>query len=474
MKRVLIILDGTVAKSLLDRLIQVDTSQSNYDIVYMNDRLLLDESPSNFTFYKLDPTSLSKLKLIMSKVLYSEILVVLANKDDTIAVAANIREINQNIYFTVYNQWLLEFNDKNIQNYNGVDILANGLVEKLPDVPVIAQNVGLKQGEIMEVKIPFGSSYAYRYIGSIAQKDWKISALYRNNILVPVKATLIVKPNDILLLIGKPIVLLQVYNAMSKSSGNFPMPFGKNIYVYIDLYLQEEAEAVSMLEKAKIIHQRMSKSELILIITRPTTVQVINKLKDSMREVKNKHIEIDYYKKHIKDTLKDDKKRFDIGLLVLSNTLLEQSYISQELMQARIPIFKVGSNPFHKIQTATVLLNNTAHYEQLSPIIFDIAAQMNFKINAIDCDPIGSEDRDLLVEHFENLSKIFHQTIKIDRNKKNPIRVLRQQKKIVQILPMRKNMFKKKILSFFNTDSDSLSYNLKYLNQILIPIIEDS
>ena len=44
------------------------------------------------------------------------------------------------------------------------------MVEKLPNVPVLAQNIGLKQGEIMEIRIPFGSSYAYRYIGSIEQK----------------------------------------------------------------------------------------------------------------------------------------------------------------------------------------------------------------------------------------------------------------------------------------------------------------
>ena len=54
--------------------------------------------------------------------------------------------------------------------YKGIDVLANGMVERLPNVPVLAQNIGLKQGEIMEIKIPFGSSYAYRSIDSIEQK----------------------------------------------------------------------------------------------------------------------------------------------------------------------------------------------------------------------------------------------------------------------------------------------------------------
>ena len=36
--------------------------------------------------------------------------------------------------------------------YKGIDVLANGMVERLPNVPVLAQNIGLKQGEIMEIK----------------------------------------------------------------------------------------------------------------------------------------------------------------------------------------------------------------------------------------------------------------------------------------------------------------------------------
>ncbi|MBI3873611.1 MAG: potassium transporter TrkA, partial [Arcobacter sp.] len=197
MKKVLILLDGIVAKSLLQRLVELDTSHSVYDIVYMNDNILTEKKPKNFTFYNFDPTSFSKLKLVMSKVIHNDILVVLGNKNDTISVAQNIRNIDANINFNVFNEWGIDFQDKNIQDYNAVDTLANGLIERLPNVPVVAQNIGLKQGEIMEIKIPFGSSYAYRYISSISQKEWKIFALYRNNVMLNIRPTLIIKPNDI-------------------------------------------------------------------------------------------------------------------------------------------------------------------------------------------------------------------------------------------------------------------------------------
>ena len=182
MKNVLVILDGIIAKKLLDRMIETNTGNNMYDIVYINDYILPEQRPSNFTFYKFDPTSSFKLKFVLDKVTHNEALVVLNNKDDTLAVIANIRARRKNFYFTVYDNWDLDSLDTKINYYKGNEILANGLLEKLPNIPVLAQNIGLGQGEIMEIKIPFGSSYAYRYIGSIRQKDWKIFALYRINL----------------------------------------------------------------------------------------------------------------------------------------------------------------------------------------------------------------------------------------------------------------------------------------------------
>ena len=51
MKNTLILLDGSVAKSFLQRLVEQDIPNSNYDIVYTNDNILEDNSPKNFTFY---------------------------------------------------------------------------------------------------------------------------------------------------------------------------------------------------------------------------------------------------------------------------------------------------------------------------------------------------------------------------------------------------------------------------------------
>ncbi len=472
MKKVLILLDGIVAKSLLQRLVELDTSHSMYDIVYMNDNILPIKKPKNFTFYNFDPTSFSKLKLVMSKVLHSDILVILGNKNDTISVAQNIRAIDENINFNVFNEWGIDFQDKNIQDYNAVDILANGLIERLPNVPVVAQNIGLKQGEIMEIKIPFGSSYAYRYISSISQKEWKIFALYRNNMMLNIRPTLILKPNDMILVIGKPKVLLQVYAAISVTSGQFPVPFGKNIYVFVDLYLQSEEDALNSIKKARFLHERLSSSMLVIKITRPSFARVIDQIKELTKHIENKIIELDYNDIGAQIIFSTDMKKYDIGMFVITNTLLHNEVIVSKLISSKKPIFKVGVENINHLKTITMVLNNSQNYEQLSPVLFDITSQLKYKVNIINSDPIGDSDRTKLVQHLDSLAKIFNQDIKIETNGKNPLSELKAKTNILQILPLKEEMFKKRIISFFTTDSDLLSYDLKYLNQIIIPIIE--
>lgn len=472
MKKVLILLDGIVAKSLLERLVELDTSHSMYDIVYMNDHIIPDKKPKNFTFYNFDPTSLSKLQLVMSKVVHDDILVVLGNKNDTISVAENIRIIDPNINFNVFNEWGIKFEDNNIQDYNAVDTLASGLMERLPNVPVIAQNIGLKQGEIMEIKIPFGSSYAYRYISSISQKEWRIFALYRNNTMLNIRPGLIIKPNDIILVIGAPNVLLQVYAAISVTSGHFPMPFGSVIYVYLDLFLQTEEDALNCIKKARFIQERFNNTTLIVKITRPSLSTTITQIKDLIKHINHKVIELDYNNLGVEAILVGDLRKYDIGIFVVTNTLLENKAFVSNLINTKKPIFRVGTKNITQLKSITMVLNNSNNYEQLSPILFDISSQLKHKVNIINSDPMGDKDRTKLVRHLDSLAKIFNQDIKIETNNKNPINELKTKENILQILPLKEDMFKKRLMKFFTTDSDLLSYDLKYINQIIIPIIE--
>jgi len=474
MKKVLVILDGNIAKHLIKRMIALNNNLNQYDIVYMDDTILPEKTPSNFTFYKFDPTSYSKLKFILDNALYQDALVALSTKEDTIAVISNIRAKYLNLNFSVYDQWDIELEDKNIKYYRSNAIISNGLVEQLPNVPVFAQNIGLREGEIMEIKVPFGSTYAYRYIGGIGQKDWKIVAVYRNEKLMAVKPSLIIKPNDVIIVIGKPDVLTQVYNAISKSSTQFPMPFGNNIYLYIDMFIQKQEEIEKAIEDCKILHQRLKNAKLIVRITRITNIEAINKIRYLFSGVENLKLDIDYYNKGIHKLLKDDKSKYNIGLITLTTSLLNHKEAIRNIIELKLPIFKIGRENISSLKNTLMLLGDNRLYEQLSPALFDISAQLKITPKVFDIDPVGDQDREQLVGHLNNLSKIFNQNIILVQKKdKNPIRELNQQHDVLQILPLKEHMFKKRLIKFFTIDSDLLSFDNNKYNQLLLPVIEE-
>ena len=473
MKNVLVILDGHIAKHLMKRMIDLNNNFNQYDIIYTDDNIIQDNLPSNFTLYKFDPTSYTKLSFVLNKVLYQDALVVLSTKEDTIAVVQNIRKRYKDLFFNVYDNWNLELNDKYVQYYRGQDVLSNGLIEHLPNIPVFAQNIGLRQGEIMEIKVPFGSTYAYRYIGSIGQKDWRIVALYRNQQLMTVKASLIIKPNDIIIIIGKPEVLLQVYSAISKSSAQFPMPFGRNLYLYIDMYVQSENEIINVINDVKILHKRIKNSKLIVKITRHSSVAMVNKVQSLLKDVKDLVVSMDYHNKGMRKILKEDKFKFDMGMIVLTKSLLTQKEVVNDIISLKIPIFKIGNEHISSLKSSLVLLNNNKLYEQISPILFDISNQLKITPKVFDIDPIGDAKRENLLSHLNNLSKIFNQNIVVVSEKSNPIKRLSEEQNVLQILPLKVEMFKKRKIKFFSTDSDLLSYDSNKFNQILIPVIND-
>ena len=473
MKKILIILDGVVAKTLLKRIIDANTIDNAYDVIYMHDVILSEKKPANFTFYKFDPTSLSKLEMVLGKNIHTEAIIALNSKDEMINVVKNIRTKKRIMQINVLDYWGLEIEDSYVSIYKGIDVLANGMVERLPNIPVVAQNIGLRQGEIMEVRIPFGSSYAYRYIGSIEQREWKIFGVYRNEVLINVKPSLILKPNDLILIIGKPEVLMQVYNAIGKTQGQFPMPFGHNIYLYLDLFALSKYAFQKAIEEAKQLNKKLKIRNLIVKVTRPTNVESMAYIKKELNGISNVELEIDYKDLGFKKILQNDAKRYDIGVIVLSYELLKFKDAMAELLNLKIPIFKVGHNEVSSTKETFVLLNDTRSYEQISPIIFDVSSQLKTKTKIFNMDPIGDEKRMGILDHFENLAKIFNQRLEIESKEKNPIRKFKQQENILHILPLKKAMFEKRyFFNFLYTDSDLLSFDMNSFNQLLIPIVE--
>ena len=232
MKKILIISSGTVGEHFINRVIQAHTSENIYYIVQTKAKEFENASPARFKFYEFDPTSLYKLSNLL-KMEFIQVIIAMDSQIDVENSIKNIRAVKKQLRIVVLNFWNMKSEASNVVLVNTNEILASRLLDYLPNVPVIAQNVGVGEGEIMEVLVPFGSSFVYRHIGAIEQKNWRIVAIYRDRKLVMPSRRRMIQPNDTLLLVGEPAVLKSVYRAIKRELGQFPEPFGTLSLIHI-------------------------------------------------------------------------------------------------------------------------------------------------------------------------------------------------------------------------------------------------
>ncbi|MFW5619519.1 MAG: TrkA C-terminal domain-containing protein, partial [Campylobacter hyointestinalis] len=263
MKNILIIADGILANHFLERLFNSrNNSLHNYTIITYNDETLPQNRANfeNFNFLIFDPTSFSKLRLHI-KSEFEKIMIIMEKELDARSVYENLKKINQKVEIDIMDFWGLEDklnNDYLLRLIDVRKILSSRFMDFLPDVPVIADNIGLGIGEIMEVKVPNGSSYAYRHIGNIRKKKWKIAMIYRHQNYIIAMPDTIILPNDVLLIVGEPRVLESVFRAVKKEPGQFPSPFGNNIYLSLDMKNMSESAIFALINDSLLIHSKLN------------------------------------------------------------------------------------------------------------------------------------------------------------------------------------------------------------------------
>jgi hypothetical protein len=466
MKKILIISDGTVGEHFIQRTIETYTSENIYYIVQMKERMYEDVNPARFKFYEFDPTSLYKLANLL-KMEFVQVFLAMDNLVDIENTIKNIRTMKKQLRIIVLNKWKLENEDPNVVLVNSNEILASRLIDYLPNVPVIAQNVGVGEGEIMEVLVPFGSSFVYRHIGVIEQKNWRIVAIYRNRKLLMPSRRRMIQPNDLLLLVGDPAVLKSVYRAIKRELGQFPEPFGSNLYLYIDMQIMHVSKISDLVQRAIFVHTKF-KHDLIIKIVHPSDIDTIQAIK-SYSSV-NIKVEIDYDSDNLVHMFHNDIKQYHIGLVIVSREMFADTNVRNTLYESHIPVLKIAEKDFSSLKDAALILSDNRDLEKVSATIFDISEQMNFNIELHNYMNEHQEEKEQVIEHYYNLSTIFSKSIKIFKENENPIRTLKQKENFVHILPFTQKLTQRRIYSLFSTDSERLYYKLDEYHQIFIPI----
>ncbi len=467
MKKILILIDGETGKHFVERVADTYTSDNIYYVVSMGELEIENAKPAQFKFYQFDPTSLHKLSNLL-KMEFVQVVIAMKNSLDVQISIKNIRLVKSQLSIVLLDRWGLEFDDPNVMCINANDLLASRLLDHLPNVPVIAQNIGMGEGEIVEVLVPFGSSFVYRHLDSIEQNNWKIVAIYRNQRLILPSPKRMIQPNDLLVLVGEPAVLKTVYRAIKRELGQFPAPFGNNLYLYIDMAQEDKQALPKLIKRSKYIHRNIG-DKLYIRVVNASDIEILAKIKSHRSD--DIIIDIDYTERDYKDIILKDIKKMDVGLIMLSSELFSVVQLRQTLYTARVPVLKLSKKPFSKLKESVVVLTDNRDLEKISTTVFDISAQLSFNLELFDFTQEKSSDKEQIIEHYENLSLIFSKSIKMVSEEVNPIRFLKQKENFLYCLPFTDKMLEPPLYSLFSTDSEKLYHRLGEYHQLFIPVL---
>jgi len=467
MKKILIISDGSVGRHFIERTLQTNSNENIYYIVQTKETKFEDFNPARFKFYEFDPTSLYKLANLL-KMDFIQVFIAMDSAIDVENTIKNIRAIKKQLRVIVLNQWNLVNDDPNVVLINSNEILASRLFDYLPNVPVIAQNVGIGEGEIMEVLVPFGSSFVYRHLGVIEQKNWRIVAIYRNRKLLLPSRRRMIQPNDLLLLVGDPAVLKSVYKVIKRELGQFPEPYGSNLYLLIDMNIVNHKTLRELIRHAMQAHEKFNNYDMVIKVLNPSNLSLLQEIKNYRSE--NVSIDIDYDSDDFVKMFQDDINIYHIGLVIVSKEMFANYEVRKNLYEAHIPIFKIANQGFSTLKETELILSENRDLEKISSTIFDISEQMGLNIEMYNYMKEHQENKLQVIEHFTNLSTIFSKSVKIIEENANPILRLQKKENFLQILPFTSKLTKRKIFSLFSTDSEKLYYKLDEYHQIFIPV----
>jgi len=441
LKNILILGSGSIAKHFIEWVGKKRVAENHYYATCYKANSTPENVAKNITILDADPTSFSKLSRIMQETHFSNVFIVLEDKEDAVYTLKNIALIDVKTRTVLVNQWDDKELGKEVDNLTIVhsdELIAAHLYDHLPNVPLVAQNVGLGRGEIMEIHVPFGSSYTYRHVGSILQRKWKIAAIYRDEKqILPTPATMI-RPNDTLLVVGKPLVLDGVYKTINKRMGLFPEPFGKNIYLVIDFRYDKE-NAYTYLKEGIYLLEKLENKSLYVRILYPNDFALIDELK--VYESENVMISVTYESDDVQQLVEYDIHQHDIGLIMNSIKAFEADNLNETLYDLRKLVYLFGDKLLYNIKKCVVLMSGDEKMESISATAFDISESLGLSLMLGDFDPEGDfESKKMIIEHYETLTHIFNMEIDIEQKIANPIRELSNMKEILQVAPFEKNL----------------------------------
>lgn len=465
MNHILIIIDGILAKHFLERLCLEKGLGYFFTVVCQNsEKNNLNISSQYIDLHCFDSTSVARLEGIMNKD-FKQAFIYMQDEFETKKSYEALRSLNADLEIEIMDFWGLSINDTHTNLADARMTLSRRFMDFLPDIALTAQYIGLGVGEIMEVKIPAGSIFAYRHISSIQQKRWRIVLIYRNSKIYFVKPSFVLEPNDSILIVGDPVVLQSIFHNIRGKAGQFPMPFGSNVFALIDMKNMSEKMQERVLDTTLKLSGKINAKKFFIHIINPKLSPVYERLKKLCEEQEG--VFFDYFNTDLKQMPKWLQNN-DIGLILSDMKNFEKE--KRVFFDLKIPIMKVGEVPFDELKEAVILSADESELENNANVITDLSKQLDFGVLLYYYNPNSQNTTDM-EEYFRSLSKLYDKNIQIiTKNAENPLLNLQYRNDLLQFVSFEKELLSGDFAKNLSMNLNRHYYKMRQNYQLFIPV----
>ena len=105
MKNILILADGTIAKHFLEWISRKRVAENRYFVISYRQESLPSNIGNNIEIKDADPTSYARVFSMMNEHTFSDVFIVMRDKQDAIYALKNVRLCDSKIRIVFVNQW---------------------------------------------------------------------------------------------------------------------------------------------------------------------------------------------------------------------------------------------------------------------------------------------------------------------------------------------------------------------------------
>ncbi|MEE6566124.1 potassium transporter TrkA, partial [Campylobacter coli] len=279
------------------------------------------------------------------------------------------------------------------------------------------------------------------------------------------KPSFVLQPNDSILIVGDPAVLQSIFHNIRGKAGQFPLPFGSNIFTLIDMKKMSEDTQERLLDTTLQLVKKSNAKKFFIRVLNPKLGALYDKMKQLSDEQES--IFFDFFNTDFAN-LNSFLENNDIGIILTDFKHFEQE--KKTFFELKIPILKIGEGKFENIQNAVILSTNETELENNANVITDLSKQLDFDITLYYYNPNLQNTTDM-EEYFGSLSKLYDKNIQIiSKNDENPILSLSYRADLLQFVSFEKELLEGEFSKSLSTNLNRHYSKMRQNYQLFIPV----